>query len=557
MNMRSPVVAMLWEQWRLTRVEAAQRFGLGIVAVSAALVLFDATPTTALWFLIAVHSCFWFSISKLNGGRFMDGYKPGFPLHLLYSRPVPTVVFVVIAMAYDALSCAALYIASAALLGIAFGQPLPLFSVALWLVTFHLACTCIQWSTRNRVVQWAGSIGIGWPLFFQLYDNVSSSLQVEFSPIENAAMVLIWVVSFGLTIAGVARQRRGDAVAREPGKTESGVYPNWLINLFRFPCPTSSAMRAQAWFELRSSGLPVLAVGLGVATLIFLLFAISVSVAPVRTFAMGVAIFSAPIMLFLLASNAFGIRRRQGRLYASLFESTLPYGTAQFAVLKVLVRATCVLVALLAIGMSVWTSASLMGTWEMWAPAGDKNAVPGLLELRHEIGGAFAQQTGYVYAALGVVAAIIIAGVVVWHAAREALRARYGHGVLIVDWLPPFCGFALILVTLAGRFGIASPSQVAALFGAIGWIMTGAIVLATIYLLWSGFAERVLTIRYACGALAITAVFAAAWLTVLLAAGLPLSGMTATKAIWLLWLVPLLLMQSFLAPWSLNRVRHA
>ena len=39
------------------------------------------------------------------------------------------------------------------------------------------------------------------------------------------------------------------------------------------------------WFELKSSGFPALAVGLGVAMLIFLLFAISIPVEVVRPFA--------------------------------------------------------------------------------------------------------------------------------------------------------------------------------------------------------------------------------------------------------------------------------
>ena len=34
MTMRSPVVAMLWENWRLTRVEAAWRLVLGIVGLA-------------------------------------------------------------------------------------------------------------------------------------------------------------------------------------------------------------------------------------------------------------------------------------------------------------------------------------------------------------------------------------------------------------------------------------------------------------------------------------------------------------------------------------------
>ena len=49
----------------------------------------------------------------------------------------------------------------------------------------------------------------------------------------------------------------------------------WLINLFRFPCPTSSATRAQVWLDLKSNGLPVLTIGVALAIVILLLSAIS------------------------------------------------------------------------------------------------------------------------------------------------------------------------------------------------------------------------------------------------------------------------------------------
>ena len=122
MNLRSPLVAMLWEQWRLTRVEAGQRLALGLLAAALALTLNSANGVTiAMWILAGAHGFFWFSIAKLNGGRFMDGYKPGFPLYLLYTRPIRTPVFVGVAMAYDAISCAALYLVSAAFLAVGVG----------------------------------------------------------------------------------------------------------------------------------------------------------------------------------------------------------------------------------------------------------------------------------------------------------------------------------------------------------------------------------------------------------------------------------------------------
>ena len=39
MNMRSPIVAILWETWRVTRVEAAWKLALGVVAALAVLTL--------------------------------------------------------------------------------------------------------------------------------------------------------------------------------------------------------------------------------------------------------------------------------------------------------------------------------------------------------------------------------------------------------------------------------------------------------------------------------------------------------------------------------------
>src|SRR4029453_11346152 len=124
-----------------------------------------------------------------------------------------------------------------------------------------------------------------------------------FSLLENALMALVGVVSFGLTVAGVARQRRGDAIARVPRTAGPGGSPGWLGTLFRFPCPTSSATRAQVWFELRSSGLPVLAIGLGLAMVIPLLFAISIPFEPARHATVSFMALAVPVVLLALGGN--------------------------------------------------------------------------------------------------------------------------------------------------------------------------------------------------------------------------------------------------------------
>jgi hypothetical protein len=557
MNLRSPIVAMLWENWRLSRVEAGQRLGLGLVAGGGALALFDNGATIAFWILVAVHAFFWFSISKLNGGKFSDGYKPGFPLYLLFSRPVPTATFVGVAMLYDALSCTALYLASAAILIFVFGKSIPLFPVAVCLVSIHLACTCIQWATRSRIVQWSGSILAGWPFFFLIQNRVGSPPQLEFSPLETAVMILVGIVSVVLTIVGVSRQRRGDAVAIVPQQKEgAGGYPAWLISIFRLRCPTSSATRAQIWFELKSSGWPVLAIGVGIAILISLLFAISIVVWPARNLAIGIAMFSVPIVLFLLGSNVFGVRSKQGRIYPSAFEATQPCGTAQLAGLKLLVRSACVLAALAAIGISVWVSSSWLGGWKPWFVDG-KDAVEGLVKIRNTIAGNLGELPGYAYAAQAVIAFLASAALIASQSAREALKARYPRGVMVVNLLPIVWGLAIVLLALARKSGIAPTMPINAILQASFWIAMLLVSLATLYLFWNGIASRVLTAGYMSGAIVVTAVFAAALLTMAYTLDGPLTRITAPAIAAMAFPVLLVLMNSVLAPWSLDRVRHA
>jgi hypothetical protein len=562
--MRTPIVAMLWEQWRLTRSEAGWRLLLGIVAGSALLALPAADAGHAFLILLALHASFWMSIAKLNGGRLLDGYRPGFPLHLLYARPVRTGVVVGAAMAYDAVSCVALYLVSAGLLEFAFGQPLPLLSVVVWIVSFHMVCTAVQWSTRNRVVQYLGTFGICMPFVVLLISRWApgqddSLLRVEFSLAENVLMAVIGLASFGLTVAGVARQRRGDTRIAIPGTAGPGGYPEWLVSLFRLPCPISSATRGQVWFELRSSGLPVLTIGGALAIVIVLLAAVSNPVDAAiadgsqfwaRFMAVLFSMFS-PLIVLFLGGNAFGIRRKQGSAYMSAFEATQACGTAQLTALKLLARSACVVAALIAVGVSIRMSVPLLGDAvfiQMWnLPLSSRLSA---------ISGAVAALTWYERLALVGVTAVGIVVLVAALAVLQALRTRYSRRVNIAASSLLLSGLALALLALAAREGIVSRSTFDAIFATARWIFFGAMAFTTVYVFWSGFAERVLTIRYASGAVAISAAFGAAWLTALQVAGVQLAPMPVTDAVSMLLPALLPLMAGVLAPWSLSRVRH-
>jgi hypothetical protein len=128
MTLRSPVFAMLWENWRVTRVEVAWRLALGIVGGLAVLAVFsaqrevikDISAAIALILIVLPHFVGWLSFAKLNSGR------PGFPLYLLYTRSVRTSVIVAVPMAYLAAMPAALYFVSALLLRVTSGYAFPL-----------------------------------------------------------------------------------------------------------------------------------------------------------------------------------------------------------------------------------------------------------------------------------------------------------------------------------------------------------------------------------------------------------------------------------------------
>jgi hypothetical protein len=556
MNLRAPA-AMLWENWRLTRVEAGQRLALGLLVGGAAMGWFDGGATTAFWVIAFLYSMIWFSIAKLNGGRFMDGYKPGFPFHLLYTRPVPTWLIVGVALAYDVISSVALYLLSAVILGLAFGHSLPLLPMILWLTAGHLAYACVQWSTSSRTVQWVGSIAFGLPLFLLLRNRLDPALQVHFTLPDYVFMVVLCVVSVGLTVAGVARQRRGDAVATSSKTGErAGGFPVWLVALFRFPCPTSSPARAQVWFELKSSGLPVLVIGLSVALVIFLAYALGIYVEFARYLALVATMFSVPVLLFQLGSNAFGIRRKQGRTYASSFEATQAIGTAHLGGMKAMVRTVCVLVALAVTLTSIWLSSSLLHAWGSWILEGN-DAVPKFLESRRRFADAVSGLPGLRLLGLAVASALAVAGLIAWQAAREALKARYKRAVLLVEWLPVAWGLTIMLLALARQKAVAPELPVDLLIQATFWIAVAAVVAATVYFLWSGVAERLLSIRHAGATLLVAASLGAAWLTFLDSTGAQLASMPPMRLVAMLFPALLLLMAAFLAPWAFNRVRHA
>ena len=384
-------------------------------------------------------------------------------------------------MAYQAAMPAAIYLASALLLRVTSGYPFPLLPVAAWIAANTLVQPAVNWSIPNRIVTVLGNLaaGLAWlglaryRLEAEYWTRPIQWPRVFDFPLTDYALIaLIGLASFGVTVAGVTRQRHGDARAGIPW-TGTG-FPEWLVNLFRFQCPTSSATRAEVWFELKSRGLPVLAIGVVLAIVNPLLFAVSV---PSRA--------PAPSSRSLRCSPWPAVPRRQclwdsqgpGRWSVSAFEATQPNGTARLAGLKVLVRSVCVLAALVAVGVSVWASLSFIAVGKGYEP------LPGYQPLRSwqgAIESAVGALTGYQQIALAVVASIGVVVMVASHAAFVAIAARHagrrergrreGAAVLgIAGWLVVLHGLVLVPLVLTGYRGVGLQALWEFLLGALVW----------------------------------------------------------------------------------------
>ena len=120
-----------------------------------------------------------------------------------------------LSMAYLTAVTFAIYLVSAFLLREAAGYPFSVLPAAAWIAALALVLFTIGWSTRSMVVLmlgWLVTLFAGGGMFV-----VSSVLtpplpnDVDYPLTDYAVIALIGLVSFGVTVASVARQRRGDA----------------------------------------------------------------------------------------------------------------------------------------------------------------------------------------------------------------------------------------------------------------------------------------------------------------------------------------------------------
>ena len=269
------------------------------------------------------------------------------------------------------------------------------------------------------------------------------------------------------------------------------------------------------------------------AVLIYFLFAMGVPYFPFRPFAIIGAFGAVPAALLIFGRNAFGIRRKQKRAYISAFEATQPCSTAQLAGVKLIVRTACVLVALLAIGGSAWTSSSLMNAWGPWSAKDTHDMTQKMLHNRSSNRTDFVGTGGYELAVQVVNTLVFVIGVVVALAAISALGARYPRRLRVT-------GLLLLLWFLALQFGTEFSAARSLLGDAVDRRDSDVVD------------DHLLPVERIQGARADD------WLRVrrLRDRGRKLSAIPAWSLDNFLVTLLLPLLPCVLAPWALNRIRH-
>ncbi len=580
--MRTPVEALVWESWRLTRVEMAFRIALAIIAGGAPLAvvraasrfgeqdpanmakLADGAAVIALFIIAFIPLPFWFSIAMLKGGRMIDGGMPGFPFNTGYPRPVSTGLLVGVPMTYFALAAAASYVVPAVVLGALFGYAFPLAPIAAWLVALSLVQAAANWWTRSKIVQLVGGIAttsaciwLAWLPLGQMdrEDLPAASLpaqvlaQLALSPGDYAVIGSIAVASVVLAVASVARHRHGDTWFSSEQAGRAARSRGWRLDALRFPCPTATPARAQWWFEATRTGALLITVGVGLALAIPALLAGADAWERAHTYALLLATLAPVVVLRMGTDNVFGLRRKPGLTYASTFDTSQAIGTTQLVTAKVLVRTGCLLLALAVLVVSAWLSVPLLNGWPAIKPWGDYDSlVRGQRVITASIGASTAPQR----AALVVLIVTGFAAMVAHAASLQVLRLL--HPMRILAGALAMLVYTLMSLLWSGG-GVENelPRAIAQTYP---WVVASAISISTLHVFRLALMERLATAWHAGGAALLWAVCVVSSLTLMQGGQVDIPAMSWASLALMLSLNLLPATAVALTPWTYSLVRH-
>ncbi len=543
--MRAETTAMLWESWRLTRRGTAFGVLIAITGGSAILLAVAEPDLGATLVLLLI------GILSLPASGWVGLERGGFPFYLGYVRPVPTWLLVGVPMAYHAASCAVLYLIPMIVLRTVFGIPFPLLPAAAPLAAIRLVFTTCLWWTKDTTMQRVGLVSAA-VLVFSVMRRLNPvnlpgndfppdrwAQMFAFSLADYGLIALVMAAAIGVTIVGVERQRRGDdqfsLLRRGVGVFRFPAIPRWVGFWFQAPCPTSSPMWAQLWMEMKSTGVPVLSIGVMLAMGIPVLLLAANAYQWDLPVLFAMLSFLPPVKIGLL--SMFRIQRKQGSAYMSAFDATRALGTAQLVGLKMAVTVTCILGAWVVTGTSLWFSLSIVRDFTDFGP------------MQRNLAGTLAAQSGYWLAALAAVASIQLSAIAAFLASVEVFFVLHAKR-LIIGLL------ALGLYVLVSVFAVTGDWVGPSFVEAHAWIIAVLIPIGAVYVHRHALADRIFTLRQTGAAVLMWLAFATVYLVLLRGAGMFQSNMASAFIALMVSLSLGPLVALALAPWSFGLIRH-
>jgi len=384
--MRSPVHALLWELWRLSRWEIVFRIvGVSVLWGSTFYFVDIATPGAEESLYLTFPVLLLLLVTSMFSGLWLNSFdnrQHGFHFYLGFTRPISTPLLVAIPMVYIACTAALCYLVPAALLRVLFDAPFPLFPVAALVAAACAGFVMAVWSSQTILARGLsflaiagiyGSTVVTWTarhpeIFDELIESPESLLAAfSFSAWHYAVLLLFFVAAVAVTMYAVDRQRHGDKLEI---RRFARAFFGRVNKLSRGHRPFKTPGRAQFWFEMRRSGTRVLLFSVVAAPIAFFGLLLLNAFGDFRE--VGTVIWfgllgCCPSAFVIMGAQwLLGMKRKQGATSLSTFDATQAMGNSRLILTKLAVLTTSVLAGWLIVACAGAIWLSLWGDPQVW-----------------------------------------------------------------------------------------------------------------------------------------------------------------------------------------------
>ena len=390
--------ALVWEQWRISRLELLFRMafaGTVLILISVAVAKADEAALTVLRGILIFIIGFAALFSASWTSEF-DSRQLGFTYRLGFVRPISTGLLVVVPICYSLFWSLVFYVGGTLAVFLTTGLILPLIGPSAIIACSVCMLIAGAWApTRidGRIVGMVGAVAatMGW-LWLRDYwladpDPILLSIgrggYFDLTWYEYLGLATVGSSSIGATIHSVELQRHGEmplqsifgsrqvlasASALNSTSAESKAFlevSNPIVERAH-GLSFSSRCGAQIWYEVRRSAPLLLATCMTLPAALFAFLCLNVHWEYAPRVWLGALIVAPVVFQLLAADSTLGITHKQGLVRLSPFDATRPMRCDQLIGVKVLVVFGWSLCGFWLIALFAGLYALISGEYEYW-----------------------------------------------------------------------------------------------------------------------------------------------------------------------------------------------